>query len=485
MTPTEKTMTWLPSVSIQKIIFAVCLLFVVLIGLSIGQYQVISQHRKIAAISHRILFQYTTVKEFVNKALLDGRYAELQDTIAELENLNASVQGIMQNPLIPGQLKATLVNRLDLSGSVILIRQVMSFADPQKVARLQEEIRIAGEQFLQFDRLISEHVKRKLVGYQSFVIAILLFSILLLANVLFFVYLKLVSPLKELKVWLTRQAEGDRQAAPPLARFGWLDDIGRLLAQIQVCGEKKEGQDLREFPHSFRLAMLGQLTCGVSHEINDAVNSLLNYQELALDCMGSGAGEKEAGRMVTAATAEAEKIVAKVRLLLGAGLFDSRKDAFAVQQLCAETLALLRSQLRSEGIKVDQIFDPDLPRIYCSFGMARLVCLEVVLWLCAALFSTTTDRRLEIRAEQRWRNGKLLVHVSLLTTAAGVLLVDPEKETLGRESENAVYSWRCLALLKDYLRREGGELLLATSDGGTSVSVDFPAEQPGERDTAL
>lgn len=189
--------------------------------------------------------------------------------------------------------------------------------------------------------------------------------------------------------------------------------------------------------------------------------------------------------MVTAATAEAEKIVAKVRLLLGAGLFDSRKDAFAVQQLCAETLALLRSQLRSEGIKVDQIFDPDLPRIYCSFGMARLVCLEVVLWLCAALFSTTTDRRLEIRAEQRWRNGKLLVHVSLLTTAAGVLLVDPEKETLGRESENAVYSWRCLALLKDYLRREGGELLLATSDGGTSVSVDFPAEQPGERDTAL
>ncbi|MEJ2690358.1 MAG: hypothetical protein P8130_10495 [Deltaproteobacteria bacterium] len=189
-------MTWLSGVNIQKTIVAVCLLFIALIGLSIGQYQMISQNRKIAALSNRMLFQYTTIKEFVTKALLDHRYSDLQDTVVELENLNDSVQNVLRNPLVPAQLKATLLNRLDLSGAVILVRQIVSYADAQKIARLQEDIRIADQQFLQFDRLIAEHVKRKVVGYQSFVIGVLLFSVLFLAQVLFFIYLKLARLVK-------------------------------------------------------------------------------------------------------------------------------------------------------------------------------------------------------------------------------------------------------------------------------------------------
>lgn len=474
-------MTLLPGVSIQKTIVAVCMLFIVLIGLSIGQYQVISQHKKIATLSSRLLFQYTTVKEFATRALLDGRYADLQDTIAELENLNESVQAIVQNPLIPGQLKATLLNRLDLSGAVILVRQIISFADPQKITRFQEEIRIAGEQLLQFDRLVAEHVKRKLVGYQSFVIGVLLFSVLFLANVLFFVYLKLVAPLKDLKIWLEHLAGGENKAMPPLARLGWLNDIGRLLPQIQKGEAKKE---CLEFPYNFRLAMLGQLTCGVSHEISDAVNSLLNYQELALDSMGAEGEVKEAKQMVVAAAVEAEKIAAKVKLLLDAGLFDTRKEVFGVQQLFGETIALMRSQLRSDGIKVEQLFDPDLPRIRFSYGMARLVCLELMLWLCA-IMTAATDRRMEIRAEKKSRDGRLMVRVSLLTGVADEgLLADPGKESQSRDSENAVYGWRCLVLLKNYLLEEGGELQLAATDNGTFVFVDFPADNSGERNNS-
>ncbi len=476
-------MTRLPGVNIQKTIIAVCLLFVTLIGLSIGQYQMISQNRKIAALSSRMLFQYTTIKEFVTKALLDHRYADLQETIVEFENLNDSVQDILRNPLIPAQLKNSLLNRLDLSGAVILVRQIVSYSDAQKIARLQEDIRIAGEQFLQFDRLIAEHVKRKVVGYQSFVIGVLLISVLFLAQVLFFIYLKLVAPLKVLKMWLAKLAEGENRAGQMPPRLGWLRDIGRLVPQINT-GIGRPG--VKEFPYSFRLAMLGQLACGVSHEIREAVNSLLNYQELALDSMDSENSEgqnREARQMLVAAGEEAEKITAKVKLLLDAGLFDLRKNSFAVQQLCGETMALVRSQLRSDGVKVEQLFEPDLPRIYCSYGMARLVCLELMLWL-GALITTGADRRIEIRAEKRSQDGKPMVRLTMLAAVAGAMLVEPGREGEAGEDENAVYSWRCLVLLRDCLQQEGGGLQLAAAGDGTSIIVDFPAEQPGERNNA-
>lgn len=456
------------------------MLFVVLIGLSIGQYQIISQNRKMAALSSRMLFQYTTIKEFVTKALLDRRYADLQDSVVDLENLNDSVQGILQNPLVPAQLKTSLLNRLDLSGVVILVRQIVSYADGQKIARLQEDIRMSGEQFLQFDRLIAEHVKRKVVGYQSFVIGVLLFSVLFLAQVLFFIYLKLVAPLKTLKTWLVQLAEEDGKVVKTPSRLGWLSDIGQLVPRIHT---DFSGQDTpKEFPYNFRLAMLGQLACGVSHEIRDAVNSLLNYQELALDSMGGGAGEqnREVRQMLLAAGVESEKIASKVKLLLDAGLFNPHKDYFAVQQLCGETMALMRSQLRSDGIKVDQLFEPSLPRIHCSYGMARLVCLELMLWL-SALITTTADRRITIRAEGGFKDGRPLVRLALQTSLAAAMLVEPGREGLFEESDNAVYSWRCLVLLKDYLHEEGGDLQIKASGSGTTIIVDLPAEQPGER----
>ncbi|MEJ2690357.1 MAG: hypothetical protein P8130_10490 [Deltaproteobacteria bacterium] len=241
-----------------------------------------------------------------------------------------------------------------------------------------------------------------------------------------------------------------------------------------------EPHSLKEFPYSFRLAMLGQLACGISHEISDAVNSLLNYQDLALDSMEPGGRDREARQMLLASGREAEKIAGKVKLLLDAGLFDLRKDSFAVQQLCSETMALMRNQLRSDGIKIDQLFEPDLPRIHCSYGMARLVCLELMLWL-DALITTAADRRIELRAENRCREGRTMVRLTLLTTLAGAMLADPGREGLSGENDNAVYSWRCLVLLKDYLHQEGGDLQLAASNTGTSIIVDFPAEQPDEK----
>jgi len=580
-------MSKLPGTNLQKTVIAVCLLFIFLVALSIGQYQIISQHRKIASVSSRILFQFNTVKEIVNRALLDKRYADLGDTVGELEDLNASVQGILQNPLIPDQLKSALLNRMDLSGMAILVRQVNSFADPVKISRLQEEIRISGDQILQFDRLLAEHVKKKLVGYQSFVIGMLLFAVLFLAHVCFFVYLRLISPLKKLKLCLARLAEEAPQPMQKMKNYGWLQEIaviaqavekrqremhcktdllsaalgncpfplmvcdsqGKIILQNGVAkevfstlpavsfgsvfalladdkarqifkdslaematehggqkalrlawggSEKKvtlftipgmgnetlfgmfwqttedSDPDRSELPFSFRLALLGQLTCGVAHEIGDSVNSLLNYQDLALDSLNNGQCGAEGVSMLRAAAAEGEKIAQRTRLLLETSQFRSMADTFPVAQLLNETVNLVRNQMKSEGIRIEVFLPPDLPLIKCCFGMARLVCIEILLFV-GELFASFSEKRIEIRATSFSSNDRQYVRLVVESPISGrFLLADNEKSPKNEQEKDQVSSWQCLRLLQEYLRREGGDIQFASLDSGTRMQVDFP-----------
>jgi len=583
-------MNRLPGTNIQKIVIGVSILFVFLVALSIGQYQVIYQHKKIASLSNRVLFQYSTVKEFVTRALVEGRYSDLQDTVGELEDLNASVQGILQNPLIPDQLKTTLLNRLDLAGVIILVRQIVNLAEPQKITRLQDEIRIAGEQFLQFDRLISQHVKKKLVGYQSFVIGMLLFAVLFLAHVCFFVYLRLITPLKNLQGYLLRLTEDSVLPPRELKNSGWLQDIisitkiveqkqrntfkkmqllsvvfegypyavivfdeeGKVRmvnskAKSEFKGDQKEisssvfallnqeaGQILREkicrlkdtkrpdsvslivgnrevaaalfvlpevdggqlfcmswndsverdeaennVPFSFRLALLGQLSCGVAHEISDSVNSLLNYQELAFDSVGGGNGA-EGQKMLRAAAEEGEKIAARARLLLATSQFRMKKDNFQLVQLLNEAVGLVRNQMRSDGIRLDIDLPPVLPQVECCYGMARLICIEILLFF-GELLAPFTEKRLEISAVERYTQGRGMVTLSVASQASRHLFPVRGEETAedGSLGGEEISHWKCLRLLRDYLRSEGGDVMVATQDRSSVINVDFPATSAG------
>jgi len=213
----------------------------------------------------------------------------------------------------------------------------------------------------------------------------------------------------------------------------------------------------------------------VAHEIGDSVNSLLNYQDLALDSLNDGQCGAEGVSMLRAAAVEGEKIAQRTRLLLETSQFRSKADVFPVAQLLNETVNLVRNQMKSEGIRIEVLLSPDLPSIKSCFGMARLVCIEILLFV-GELFASFSEKRIEIRAHTFSENSGRFVRLIVESPISGRFLLTDNEKSQGNELEkDQVSSWQCLRLLQEYLRREGGGIQFASLDGGTKVQVDFPA----------
>jgi signal transduction histidine kinase len=102
-------------------------------------------------------------------------------------------------------------------------------------------------------------------------------------------YRRIMSPLKHLRTWCRRIAEGDFSAAyqpdgdrefAELAR-----DVNQMAAELEAFSKKMESMvasKSRELVRSERLASAGYLAAGVAHEINNPLNIMSGYAELTI-----------------------------------------------------------------------------------------------------------------------------------------------------------------------------------------------------------
>ncbi len=190
---------------------AVSLVLVALLGLGVRQYQLYSNHARITGQTEKLIFQFAIIREHVGEALLDGQYAGLAAVAAELEGFNRNLTGLMHDRHIDDQYKLSFANSLDLPGLILLVRKIE--AGPEKaeyVRQLNREIRVLGERLMLFDRVLVDHAKRQLVGFQNVVIGALALVVFLVILLLFFFQKRLIFPLLALVAQVKEVASGRR-----------------------------------------------------------------------------------------------------------------------------------------------------------------------------------------------------------------------------------------------------------------------------------
>lgn len=213
----------------------------VVLFFGIGQFQVLQHHKKIVSESDRLLFQFTSVREFIAGALVEKRYSDLAAAAGELETLGVRVTDVLKNPVIPDSYKATLMRQVDIPGAILLAKQIAGVAEPLKIQQLHEHIRKLGDQILLFDRMVSSHIKKKVIGYQSLVIGILVIVLVAVANFLFFHYRDVMRPLicfrRKVSVGAAEWTDTDLQAGSG----DWISEFcRRVLGLIKRHDESRE-----------------------------------------------------------------------------------------------------------------------------------------------------------------------------------------------------------------------------------------------------
>ena len=127
--------------------------------------------------------------------------------------------------------------------------------------------------------------------------------------------------------------------------------------------------------HQQRLEAIGTLASGVAHEINNPVQSIMNYALLIQRRSGSADVEKYAQEILH----EAQRVAAIVRGLLSFARQEGEPyTEVHVRDLVSSTLSLISAMLRKEGIHVDINGVEDVPAVRCHPQQIQQVLMNLL-----------------------------------------------------------------------------------------------------------
>ena len=126
------------------------------------------------------------------------------------------------------------------------------------------------------------------------------------------------------------------------------------------------------------LASIGELAAGVAHEINNPINSIINFAQLLNDEIKRG--EMPTEEIPGLIIKEGDRVATIVKSLLSFAREDDKKTktALSVQEVLEEVLALTKAQIRKDSISLMIDFPTKLPKIHGNFQQIEQVFLNII-----------------------------------------------------------------------------------------------------------
>jgi PAS domain S-box-containing protein len=216
---------------------ALILGFLLLLGSR--QYRSQKHYENIIEQNEKIIFQFATIREHITESLLEDRHQHLSTITGEVESLNVNISNILQQHEIPDEYRLSFAGQVDFAGIILLLRSIGSGDMAQaKIRQLNQEIRILGERLMLFDRVIVNHVKRKLVGFQSFVIGLLAIVLFIVIYILLFWHRQIAVPLIDLVRQVSEVKTGKRSDISSLSRGGEVAELASSFRNLLL--QKKQ-----------------------------------------------------------------------------------------------------------------------------------------------------------------------------------------------------------------------------------------------------
>ena len=270
------------------IFVALILGFLLLLGSR--QYRSHKEYENIIEQNEKIIFQFSTIREHINESLLENRFQQLHNITPEIENLNVNISQILQQPIIPDEYRLSFAGQVDFAGIILLLRNIGSGDQSQaNIRQLNQEIRILGERLMLFDRVIVDHVKRKLVGFQNFVIGLLAIVLFIVVYILLFWHRQIAVPLIDLVKQAKEVTAGKRAGISVRNKSGEIAELAGSFQNILI----KQDRTSNEFARYNRvLDLVHKVSETVWHAqtrdavLNEACKGILTNSDYILAWVG-------------------------------------------------------------------------------------------------------------------------------------------------------------------------------------------------------
>ena len=254
---------------------------------------------------------------------------------------------------------------------------------------------------------------------------------------------------------------------------------------IDITARKQAEQEVQErraeLTHLSRVAMLGELSGSLAHELNQPLTAILSNAQaaqrfLARPQINRAELEEILGDIVDA-DRHAGEVIRSLRLLLKKG--EVQRQPLDANQVVREVLDLMRSDLLNHQVAAETELAPDLPTVRADRVQLQQVLLNLVMNACDAMAGSDSAGRL-LCVSTRWIVGEG-VRVSVRDHGHGI-----PADSLGRVFEPFFTTkphglGLGLAVCRSILLAHDGVLSAENHPGGGAVFYfTFPADNRAE-----
>jgi PAS domain S-box-containing protein len=188
-----------------------------------------------------------------------------------------------------------------------------------------------------------------------------------------------------------------------------LASIVDITARRRV--EAETAQQRNELAHLSRVAMLGELSGSLAHELNQPLAAILSNAQAAQRILGRGAGEldeiREILKDIVADDKRAGEVIKRLRALFRKE--EVRYRALDVNDVVLDVLRMMRSDLLNRDVAVRTELAAGLPQVDGDPVQLQQVLLNIVMNGCDAMDGTPGERRLTLRTAAAAAGGEVEV----------------------------------------------------------------------------
>ncbi|MEW6144699.1 MAG: PAS domain S-box protein [Thermodesulfobacteriota bacterium] len=252
-----------------------------------------------------------------------------------------------------------------------------------------------------------------------------------------------------------------------------------LTAIIFDITERKNLQE--QLLQSAKLAALGELISGVTHEVNNPLAVVIGYSEMLLSEPDLGSESREAIKAVHAEAERAKKVIQN--MLSFARKHNPEKEVIQVNDVLEKTLGLTDYELRKHAVTVVKDLDPDLPETVGDPNQLQQVFLNLIINSQQAMSEVNDARQLTIRSRLKENEGagngtRNVIEIAFEDNGPGISaasinkIFDPFYTTKPKGKGTGLGLSVSFGIIKEH----GGEIFVRPNEGkGVTFFVELPA----------
>ncbi len=239
------------------------------------------------------------------------------------------------------------------------------------------------------------------------------------------------------------------------------------------------------------MSSLGELAAGVAHEINNPLNSIINFAQILIDELQSDGQLTE--ELLFRIINEGDRVSNIVRSLLSFARESGRgKAMIKIDEVIRETFALTDTQIFKDGIIMEVNVSETLPRIYGNFQQIMQVFINITNNARYALnqkySGSNPEKKLIISSELKQIENKLVMDISFYDTGTGIpaQIIDKVINPFFTTKPAGEGTGLGLAISHGIVTDHDGRLIIESVEGEyTRVTTRFPLpESDNNSDTA-